>query len=178
MTTIAKSETTSAPSLPEVMVKPTLEELPVYVREGSFIPMQPLVQNTSEKPSGPLVLRVYPGDGCRGSLYQDDGTSFGYRQGEFLAMDFSCNLEPDRLLVHLSKHSGSFPAWWKEVQLEVYGATSASPNVTAANGVRLSNTFDETHNRQIIIVPDNGNGIDLRIENYNQSKSSISSPIP
>jgi alpha-glucosidase len=36
----------------EVSIKPALAELPVFVRGGSIIPLQPLVQSTSERPKG------------------------------------------------------------------------------------------------------------------------------
>ena len=55
------------------MITPTLANLPVYVRAGSIIPISPLTQNTEEIPNGPLTLRVYAGDNCHGTLYQDDG---------------------------------------------------------------------------------------------------------
>ena len=42
-------------------IHPTLDTLPVYVRGGSILPLQPLIQSTDETPSGPLELRVYPG---------------------------------------------------------------------------------------------------------------------
>ena len=45
---------------PEVHIHRTLETLPVFVRAGSIVPEQPLVQSTDEKPVGPLTLRVYP----------------------------------------------------------------------------------------------------------------------
>src|SRR5207249_11424864 len=36
-----------------------LDEMPLYVRAGAIVPMQPVVQYTDEKPTGPLELRVY-----------------------------------------------------------------------------------------------------------------------
>jgi alpha-glucosidase len=47
---------------------PRLERLPVFVRAGTILPRQPLVQSTSEKPVGPLYLDVYPGDDCSGTI--------------------------------------------------------------------------------------------------------------
>src|SRR2546427_9937796 len=41
-----------------------LEEMPLYVRAGAILPMQPVVQYTGETPDGPLQLRVYPGNDC------------------------------------------------------------------------------------------------------------------
>ena len=55
--------------------KPKLDSVPVFVRAGTILPRQPLVQSTAQKPRGPLQLDVYPGEDCRGDLYLDDGTS-------------------------------------------------------------------------------------------------------
>ena len=50
------------PKFPEPQVlHPALDQLPVYVRGGTILPMQPLIQSTEETPVGPLELRVYPG---------------------------------------------------------------------------------------------------------------------
>ena len=53
---------------------PQLDRLPVFVRAGSIIARQPLVQSTSETPQGPLELAIYPGPNCQGAVYIDDGT--------------------------------------------------------------------------------------------------------
>ena len=64
---------TSTQTIP---VNPGLDTLPVYVRAGSIIPEQPVVQSTDEVPQGPLALNVYPGTPCHGSLYADDGKTY------------------------------------------------------------------------------------------------------
>jgi alpha-glucosidase len=48
---------------------------------GSIIPRQPVVQNVDEVPRGPLVLGVYPGPECQGSLYADNGNTLAYHTG-------------------------------------------------------------------------------------------------
>ena len=57
---IAKGE--SLPQGQSTKIHLTLETLPVYVRGGSILPLQPLVQSTDQTPNGPLELRVYPGE--------------------------------------------------------------------------------------------------------------------
>ena len=64
-----------------VPVNPPVDTLPVYVRVGTILPQQPVVQNVDEAPQGPLELRVYPGPDCHGDLYQDDGNTFAYQKG-------------------------------------------------------------------------------------------------
>jgi alpha-glucosidase len=102
-------------------VKPRLEELPVYVREGAIIPIQPLTQSTAETPDGPMTVRVYPGTNCRGSLYQDDGSTMAYRRGEFLRIGFKCEASKEGVKVHIGRREGTFSPWWKQLRIEVFG---------------------------------------------------------
>jgi alpha-glucosidase len=105
-----------------ILVSPSLAELPVYVREGTILPITPLTQSTEEVPQGPLTLRVYPGENCHGDLYQDDGKSFAFRTGQFLRMHFTCNQSPDgSVQVVLGAAEGSYAPWWKILRVEVYG---------------------------------------------------------
>jgi len=110
-----------------VTVKPGPGELPVYVREGTILPMAPLVQSTDEKPVGALTLRVFPGDNCHGDLYQDDGKSYDFRKGAFLRMHFTCSVAADgSVAVDISGREGSFKPWWNSYRVEVVGLKSAA----------------------------------------------------
>lgn len=53
-------------------------EIPIFVRGGVPLPMQPVKLRMAEKPVNPLVVRVYPGLGGHFTLYEDDGTSPDY----------------------------------------------------------------------------------------------------
>jgi alpha-glucosidase len=116
------------PNSKPVVIAPKLEVLPVYVREGAIVPMQPLVQSTEETPQGPLTLRVYPGKNCHGSLYADDGKTLAYQHGDFLRLEFSCDVTPQGLVLRIEPH-GDFHPWWKEFHVEVYGWDGPAPSV-------------------------------------------------
>ncbi len=62
----------------------SLDKLPVYVKGGSIIPEQSLVQSTAQIPVDTLWLHLYKGsqDGDF-SYYEDDGNSFAYQKGDF-----------------------------------------------------------------------------------------------
>jgi alpha-glucosidase len=87
----------------QIKITPKLEDLPVYVRGGSILPIAPLTQSTSEIPRGPLTLRVYPmapgintpGESCEGEVYTDDGRTFAFRQGQFARIRFACSMAKD-----------------------------------------------------------------------------------
>ena len=92
-------------------IHPPLETMPVYVRDGSIIPTQPLIQNTDETPKGPLELHVYPGPQCSGSLYLDDGHTFRYQKGEYLRQSFTCESNDKAIRLTFHKREGSFVPW-------------------------------------------------------------------
>jgi len=106
-------------------IHPALETMPVYVRGGSILPLQPLIQNTDEVPSGPLELRVYPGSQCSGSIYFDDGHTFRYQQGEYLRQAFSCQSDANSMRLTFHARQGSYPPWWKFIEVVVYDWPSA-----------------------------------------------------
>lgn len=115
-------------------VDPALDTLPVYVRGGAILPEQPVVQSTDEAPQGPLRILVYPGPACHGSLYQDDGNTLAYTQGEFLRMQFTCKKEPGSTTVNVSTTAQKFKGWWRSIQLVVYGIEN-KPREVSVNGI-------------------------------------------
>jgi alpha-glucosidase len=148
-------------------IQPVLDTLPVYVREGSIVPMQPLVQSTEEIPQGELTLRVYPGNDCHGSVYLDDGKTFAYTRGESLRMEFSCTETPSGVKLHIGNHQGAFPAWWKQIHVEIYGWDAKGARVLKDNIDGPSVTIDKTRQVLTLDVPDDGKGNDLDIQSVN-----------
>jgi alpha-glucosidase len=143
-------------------VAPSLSQLPVYVRAGAMLPLQPLVQSTSETPAGPLTLRVYVGDNCAGQLYQDDGKSFAFKKGVFLRERFTCRANTASMQVTLSKREGIYPAWWKQIQLEIYGWTP-SKNEVMVNGLAVNTQIGGGNHSIDIVIPDDGNGSTVEV---------------
>jgi alpha-glucosidase/alpha-D-xyloside xylohydrolase len=58
-----------------------LATLPIYVRAGAIIPLDPVRQYTTQPVTEPTTLRVYPGADGVLTLYDDDGQGLGYRDG-------------------------------------------------------------------------------------------------
>jgi alpha-glucosidase (family GH31 glycosyl hydrolase) len=55
-----------------------LKTMPLYVRAGTILPIDPLRQFTNEKVSEPITLRIYRGADGEFTLYDDDGRSLDY----------------------------------------------------------------------------------------------------
>jgi alpha-glucosidase (family GH31 glycosyl hydrolase) len=58
-----------------------LATMPIYVRAGAIIPVDPVRQYTAEPVAEPTTLRVYRGADGAFTLYDDDGTSQDYVRG-------------------------------------------------------------------------------------------------
>jgi alpha-glucosidase len=128
------------------------------VRAGSILPEQPIVQHTEEKPAGPLELRVYPGRDCRGSLYLDDGRTYAYSRGEYLRVNYSCQPAMDSLAMTISGHQGSYPPWWEEVRVEVFGMQKAPQEVRAGGRTLAGWTYNSKQQAVTLTLPDSSSG--------------------
>jgi alpha-glucosidase len=152
---------------------PSVEDLPVFVREGSILPVQPLTQSTSEVPEGPLTLRVYPGSNCQGSLYHDDGTTMSYQQGNFLRMQFTCEETATGLKLHISQHQGRYQPWWKQLQVEVYGWNQGPSHILINGKTEIPSTLDPVRHMISLTIPDGGHGTDLEIRPQPQTGAKL-----
>lgn len=102
----------------KLTVTPSLAKLPVFVRAGTILPRQPLVQSTDETPQGPLEIDVYPGGrDCAGTLYWDDGTT---TNGASLRQPISCAMGKNGLSIEFGKRVGSYKPWWTEIAITVH----------------------------------------------------------
>ena len=74
-----------------------LDQIPVYVRAGTILPLGPVIQHTDEHPGGPLELQVYPGRNGTFTLVEDDGETTAYLNGQFRQTTFTWNNDAHRL---------------------------------------------------------------------------------
>jgi alpha-glucosidase len=147
-------------------IVPSLDALPVYVREGAILPIQPLTQSTKETPQGPLTLRVYlpntaaGAQPCAGSIYLDDGVTLNYKKGEYLREQFSCSVSGDTVTVKIAPREGSFAPWWQALHVEVYGGPSTKAE--AADGTLA--TWNAQRRAMLATIPDTGKGAELTLK--------------
>ncbi|HTS06089.1 MAG TPA: TIM-barrel domain-containing protein [Candidatus Eisenbacteria bacterium] len=144
---------------------PKLDTLPVYVRGGTVLPLQPLIQNTDETPGGPLELRVYPGENCSGSLYLDDGHTFAYQQGKFLRQTMTCESDSNTTRLKFHAREGSYPAWWKIMEVVVYDWPSARAEAkVSGSAYPLKTTYDLKQRALHIMLADQAGETELSIK--------------
>lgn len=152
----------------EIKLHPKLEEMPLYVRAGAIVPMQPVVQHTGETPNGPLELRVYlpasaASKDCRGSLYQDDGHTFAYEKGEILRIDYSCQVAARSVTVTSAVVKGAYSPWWKNAEVMLYGASTAPQEVRIGDEIIHQWRYDSVAHSVAVAVPDAAKNWSIRL---------------
>ena len=63
-----------------IQAKAPLDRIPIFVRDGSIVPMGPVVQSTATV-EDPLEIRIYGGKDADFLLYEDAGDGYAYEQG-------------------------------------------------------------------------------------------------
>ncbi|MDI3321827.1 TIM-barrel domain-containing protein [Pinibacter soli] len=88
------------------------ERVPLFVREGSIVPVGPELQFTSEKTASVITLYVYTGKDGKFSLYEDDGLKYDYEKGAFANIPITYNEAEGTLTI--GERSGSFDGMLKK----------------------------------------------------------------
>lgn len=70
-----------------VSVAASLDSMPILLRAGTILPTGPVKQYAMQPLTAPVVLTVYSGADGQFTLYDDDGLTFAYEQGNFSAID-------------------------------------------------------------------------------------------
>lgn len=65
-----------------ITVDAPVDVLPLFVKEGSILPLGEVRQNSKEEQKE-IEIRVYPGRQASFFLYSDDGESYAYEKGEY-----------------------------------------------------------------------------------------------
>jgi alpha-glucosidase len=126
--------------------------MPLYVRAGAIIPTQALVQNTGEKPAGPIRLKVYSGENCRGSLYEDDGHTFAYQRGDLLRVNYSCQASQTSITVTSSTEKALFQPWWNSAEVTVFGVSGQPREVHIGDRAIHEWRYDAARHAVIFMV--------------------------
>ncbi|WP_051943317.1 MULTISPECIES: glycoside hydrolase family 31 protein [Luteibacter] len=86
----------------------TLEEIPIFVRPGSVVPLYPEGMRDLANVPDELILQVFPGDEGSTELYDDDGESQGYQRGECSRIRVRSRRGDRAHRVHIDRSEGTF----------------------------------------------------------------------
>lgn len=105
-----------------------LDQMPLYVRAGSILPIGNEMQYTGEKAAETLEIRIFKGANGSFELYEDEGDNYNYEQGKYATIRFTWDDKNQQLSI--DKRLGSFE---KMLKTRVFNLVLVSEN----NGVGI-----------------------------------------
>jgi alpha-glucosidase len=123
-----------------------IDQLPVFLKAGSIIPMQPPMLYTGERPVDPLILSISPladGQTSRYTVYEDSGHAEDYQQNVGTAWtDVTATQSGEELTVTVAPVRGGYPGMQPMRGYELRLPADWPPASVTANGVPLQFTLD------------------------------------
>ncbi|MFA6457631.1 MAG: TIM-barrel domain-containing protein, partial [Bacteroidota bacterium] len=127
-----------------VIVAAPLNQMPIFVKQGSIVPMAQNMNYSDERPLDTLTLHVYPD--LKGevsySLYEDDGTTRDYQSGKFATTVFSQKMSvadgASTMVLTAGETKGNFiPQLNSRVYIFVVHGIVKKPSSVMVNGMTL-----------------------------------------
>lgn len=115
-----------------------LGTLPLYVRSGALVPMGPAKQFALQSDSQPLSVVVYPGNDGEFILYEDDGQTFNFHQGQAMWIGLRWDDQAKSVRIGLQKDSRILPPLPREMQFRLAGRSQVHPVLFDGSPVELS----------------------------------------
>ena len=100
-----------------IQLSAPIDHIPLLVKQGSIIPMGPVIQYASEKPEDPLELRIYPGANAHFTMYEDEDDNYDYEKGIYSTITFGWDNSSKTLTIRNRK--GSFPGMLKNRTIHI-----------------------------------------------------------
>jgi alpha-D-xyloside xylohydrolase len=89
-----------------IQAEAPLDRIPIFVKEGSIVPVGPAVQSTAEA-EDPIEIRIYRGRDADFLLYEDAGDGYAYEQGARATIPL--HWDDRRNMLTMGNESGTFP---------------------------------------------------------------------
>jgi len=122
----------------EKVIPLSINKLPVYVKGGSIIPMQSLIQSTAEQPLDTLFVHIYNGNTANHFVYyEDDGKSFNYQKEDFYKRLITFN--PVTHLITFDAAEGDYKSHFKHIKLILHGFEQVSTLQSGNDQLKLQN---------------------------------------
>ncbi|MGB6545680.1 MAG: TIM-barrel domain-containing protein [Candidatus Acidiferrales bacterium] len=118
----------------------SIRQIPVYVRAGAIVPMQPEMRYTGEKPVDPLIVNVFPladGQSSSYTVYEDASNTRAYERGEAAWTDLHASRQGDDVAVEIAPVRGSYPGMPRVRGYEIRLPGDWPPESVQVNGVTM-----------------------------------------
>jgi alpha-D-xyloside xylohydrolase len=103
-----------------IIANAPLDRMPIFVRQGSIVPMGPVVESAADAEE-PLEIRVYSGRDADFQLYEDSGDGYEYEHGARATIHL--HWDNAQRALSIGDRSGTFPGVKRERTFRVVVVT-------------------------------------------------------
>jgi alpha-glucosidase len=124
----------------DMVRKFSIRQIPVYIRAGAIVPMEPEMRYTGEKPVDPLIVNVFPlADGQTSSymLYEDASNTRAYESGEAAWTDLRATRNGSDVTIAIAPAHGTYPGMPRTRGYEVRLPGDWPPDSVQVNGAAV-----------------------------------------
>ncbi|WP_141432317.1 glycoside hydrolase family 31 protein [Bacillus sp. 03113] len=104
-----------------ILVKAPLDILPIFIKEGAILPHSSKI-GAGKGTETALTVHVYPMQEGKSeyTLYDDDGSTFDYQQGQTIEKRISCEVTLESLLVEIKDLHAKYQPDWTKIMLVLH----------------------------------------------------------
>ena len=126
-----------------ILVNAPLEILPIFIKEGSFI-LQGEVKQSTKIEDNEIRLEIYPMNNGEylGSLYDDDGESFKYVDGNYLEKEIKIHYTDTTIDISIENLVTNYQPSWNKLVLNLHDKLERKVRINGKSALQLNrNSF-------------------------------------
>ncbi|MEI6425302.1 MAG: DUF5110 domain-containing protein, partial [Lentisphaerota bacterium] len=149
-----------------VTVRATIDEIPLFARAGTPIPMQPYTPRMATTTIDTLIVRCYPGEKGESVLYEDDGQTDGYLKGDCAWTKLRYRRDGIKNIVTIEPSQGHFKGQHRSRKYRIELPCTVKASKATLDGAPVALEYDESSRMNIVTVParEIGKAVEVMVE--------------
>jgi hypothetical protein len=156
-----------------------LNRMPVFVKAGGIVPLQPSSGHASTAGSAPLTLRVFAGGSGHYTMYDDAGTGLGYQHGQYTDTPVHYVSSARSSTVVIRPARGSYPGAPASRQYTVDLVDVSSPHSVLVDGRPLPPSgwsYDSASHTLAVTLPSTPTGTPVTVTQVGGTAVQVAEP--
>ena len=144
----------------EVQLACPLNQVPMLIRAGAVVALQPKMQYVDEFLPDQLELNIYYGvQNCRSVLYEDAGDGYEYLQGEYGLRRFVTYTQKQIFTIEQHRE-GQYEAGYKQFSIQIHGLPYTPVNISI-DGQQQAIEAIQPNGVLMVTLPTNFNKVEV-----------------
>lgn len=137
----------------EHTVAAPIHQIPLFVKQGSIIPMRNYASSIEKGNNNTILLHVYPGADGSFELLEDDGTSNEYLKGIYASTSIALKNSPGKFVLTINPVQGNYEGMGSSRDWILLIHTAKKPGKIILRSKKLPFTFDKVKKTARVEIP-------------------------